>query len=81
MVHPAAVAGTKSEVLGERSTAFSKGGSAPRVIAFAVVQTYFVIWPPHRLTVAVDEVGRVTQSCGSVTVPSSIDQRGPDVTG
>ncbi len=80
MLHPAAVAGTNADVLGEASNRDSDGASTPSATGLAVFQTNFVV-SPGPLTTNVAEIGMVTQSCGPVMVPRSTNQSPPGVLG
>ncbi len=61
MVHPAAVAGTNADVLGEAWIRDSDGGHTPSDTGLAVFQTNVVV-SPGPMTRNVDEIGMVTQS-------------------
>jgi hypothetical protein len=65
MLHPAAVAGTNADVLGDAKIRDSDGGCTPSAADFAVVQTNFVVSadpPPKAMTRNVAEIGIVAQS-------------------
>ncbi len=61
MLHPAAVAGTNADVLGEASSEGSDGRCTPSDTGLAVFQTN-VVASPGPATRNVAEIGMVTQS-------------------
>lgn len=80
MLHPAAVAGTNADVVGDADIRDSDGCCTPSDTGFAVVQSNVVV-SPGPLTRNVAEIGMVTQSWGPVMVPRSRDQSPPGVSG
>lgn len=85
MLHPAAVAGTNSDVLADAKMRDAEGSCTPRVTGSAVVQTNFVVSAePSALmpmTRNVAETGMVMQSSDPLIVPRSSDQDPPGVFG
>ena len=85
MLHPAAVAGTNSDVLADAKMRDADGACTPRVTGSAVVQTNFVVSAePSALmpmTRNVAETGMVMQSSDPLIVPRSSDQDPPGVFG
>ena len=85
MLHPEAVAGTNSDVLGDAMMRDADGPCTPSVTGSSVVQMNFVVSAEpsvlRPMTRKVAEAGRVMQSCGALIVPRSSDQKPPGVFG
>jgi hypothetical protein len=78
MLHPAAVAGTNLDVLGDAEMREAVGACTPSVTGSAVVQMNFVVSAELSalmpMTRKVAEAGMVMQSSGPLMVPRSSDQ-------